>query len=137
MDGVHYHFYPSKAAMQADISSGKFLDVIVQSDHFYATSMQSVLEVLQSGRICILDVNIVAIYRLQVGDYLTWVIYRIQGANFYYLPTIFFNFTSPPKSFMSADEVSLCDICVVKKGAKFYHAYSPNLRNSWASSASR
>ncbi|KAL5969352.1 hypothetical protein TSMEX_002922 [Taenia solium] len=65
VDGVHYHFYPSKAAMQADIASGKFLDVIVQSDHFYATSMQSVLEVLQSGRICILDVNIVAIYRLQ------------------------------------------------------------------------
>ncbi|VDK39267.1 unnamed protein product [Taenia asiatica] len=65
VDGVHYHFYPSKAAMQAEIASGKFLDVIVQSDHFYATSMQSVLEVLQSGRICILDVNIVAIYRLQ------------------------------------------------------------------------
>ncbi|KAH9280931.1 Disks large 1 tumor suppressor protein [Echinococcus granulosus] len=65
VDGVDYHFYPSKAAMQADISSGKFLDVIVQSDHFYATSVQSILEVLQSGRICILDVNIVAIYRLQ------------------------------------------------------------------------
>ncbi|VDM19022.1 unnamed protein product [Hydatigera taeniaeformis] len=65
VDGVHYHFYPSKVAMQTDISSGKFLDVVVQSDHFYATSMQSVLEVLQSGRICILDVNIVAIYRLQ------------------------------------------------------------------------
>ena len=67
VDGVDYHFYSSKAAMQVDISSGKFLDVAVQSDHFYATSLQSILEVLQSGRICILDVNVVAIYRLQVG----------------------------------------------------------------------
>ncbi|KAM7541699.1 hypothetical protein Aperf_G00000010942 [Anoplocephala perfoliata] len=67
VDGTDYHFYPSKAAMQADISAGKFVDVVVQSDHFYATSIQSILEVLQSGRICILDVNIVAIYRLQTA----------------------------------------------------------------------
>ncbi|VDD77375.1 unnamed protein product [Mesocestoides corti] len=66
-NGVDYYFYESKAAMQADIASGKFLDVVVQSDHFYATSLQSVVEVLQSGRICILDVNIMTIYRLQTA----------------------------------------------------------------------
>ncbi|VDL48475.1 unnamed protein product [Hymenolepis diminuta] len=67
VDGVDHHFYPSKEAMQADISAGKFVDVTVQSDHFYGTSLQSILDVLQSGRICILDVNIVAIYRLQTA----------------------------------------------------------------------
>ncbi|VDN95926.1 unnamed protein product [Rodentolepis nana] len=67
VDGVDHHFYPSKEAMQVDISAGKFVDVTVLSNHFYAISLQSILDVLQSGRICILDVNIVAIYRLQTA----------------------------------------------------------------------
>ncbi len=52
--------------MQADITTGKFLDVVIQSDQFYATAIQSIVDVLQSGRICILDVSIKNIYRLQV-----------------------------------------------------------------------
>ncbi len=65
-DGVDFHFYDSKSAMQADITTGKFLDVVIQSDQFYATAIQSIVDVLQSGRICILDVSIKNIYRLQV-----------------------------------------------------------------------
>lgn len=66
-DGVDYYFYESKAAMQADIAAGRFLDVVIQSDHFYATALDSITDVLRSGRVCILNVPIKSLHRLQVG----------------------------------------------------------------------
>ncbi|CAL8103018.1 unnamed protein product [Calicophoron daubneyi] len=64
-DGIDYHFAASNAAMEADIKADKFIEVGQFQDHYYATSIDSVRQTLLSGRICVLDVGLPAIRRLE------------------------------------------------------------------------
>ncbi|VDL88973.1 unnamed protein product [Schistocephalus solidus] len=65
-DGVDFLFVSSKTTMETDLSAGKFLDAVIVNNHFFATSIESVVQTLQSGKICILDASVKSLYRLEV-----------------------------------------------------------------------
>ncbi|CAH8682429.1 unnamed protein product [Schistosoma rodhaini] len=67
-NGVDYYFIPSKSIMEEDIKQGKYIEVNRFQDHYFGTSLESVRSILQSGRICILDVGLdAAKYLEEVG----------------------------------------------------------------------
>jgi len=56
-DGVHYHF-TSREAMEAEIAEGKFLEYADVHGNFYGTSLAAVEAVLDTGKVCVLDIDV-------------------------------------------------------------------------------
>jgi len=56
-DGVHYNFV-EKAAMEADIAEGKFLEHAHVHENIYGTSLAAVEAVATKGQVCILDIDV-------------------------------------------------------------------------------
>ncbi|XP_026062153.1 discs large homolog 1-like protein isoform X12 [Carassius auratus] len=67
VDGRDYHFVVSREQMEKDIQEHKFIEAGQYNGHLYGTSVQSVREVAEKGKHCILDVSGNAIKRLQVA----------------------------------------------------------------------
>ncbi|XP_073705001.1 discs large homolog 1-like protein isoform X12 [Garra rufa] len=67
VDGRDYHFVVSREQMERDIQEHKFIEAGQYNSHLYGTSVQSVKEVAEKGKHCILDVSGNAIKRLQVA----------------------------------------------------------------------
>uniref|UniRef100_A0A672PXT0 Discs large homolog 1-like protein n=1 Tax=Sinocyclocheilus grahami TaxID=75366 RepID=A0A672PXT0_SINGR len=67
VDGRDYHFVESREQMERDIQEHKFIEAGQYNSHLYGTSVQSVREVAEKGKHCILDVSGNAIKRLQVA----------------------------------------------------------------------
>ncbi|XP_061878956.1 discs large homolog 1-like protein isoform X6 [Entelurus aequoreus] len=67
VDGRDYHFVASREQMEKDIQEHKFIEAGQYNNHLYGTSVQSVREVAQKGKHCILDVSGNAIKRLQLA----------------------------------------------------------------------
>ncbi|XP_051983900.1 discs large homolog 1-like protein isoform X13 [Xyrauchen texanus] len=67
VDGRDYHFVLSREQMEIDIQEHKFIEAGQYNSHLYGTSVQSVREVAEKGKHCILDVSGNAIKRLQVA----------------------------------------------------------------------
>lgn len=67
VDGRDYHFVVSREQMERDIQEHKFIEAGQYNSHLYGTSVQSVREVAEKGKHCILDVSGNAIKRLQVA----------------------------------------------------------------------
>uniref|UniRef100_A0A3B1K9V2 Disks large homolog 1 n=1 Tax=Astyanax mexicanus TaxID=7994 RepID=A0A3B1K9V2_ASTMX len=67
VDGRDYHFVVSREQMERDIQDHKFIEAGQYNNHLYGTSVQSVREVAEKGKHCILDVSGNAIKRLQVA----------------------------------------------------------------------
>ncbi|XP_030072778.1 disks large homolog 1 isoform X3 [Microcaecilia unicolor] len=65
VDGRDYHFVTSREQMEKDIQDHKFIEAGQYNNHLYGTSVQSVREVAEKGKHCILDVSGNAIKRLQ------------------------------------------------------------------------
>jgi len=57
VNGVHYNFV-DKAAMERDISSGKFLEHANVHQNIYGTSFAAVKNVTKAGKICLLDIDV-------------------------------------------------------------------------------
>lgn len=57
VDGVHYNF-TSRAAMEADVAGGKFLESADVHGNMYGTSIAAVQKVADSGKKCILDIDV-------------------------------------------------------------------------------
>ncbi|XP_046731955.1 discs large homolog 1-like protein isoform X13 [Silurus meridionalis] len=68
VDGRDYHFMVSREQMERDIQEHKFIEAGQYNNHLYGTSVQSVREVAEKGKHCILDVSGNAIKRLQVAQ---------------------------------------------------------------------
>ncbi|XP_026886582.2 discs large homolog 1-like protein isoform X5 [Electrophorus electricus] len=68
VDGRDYHFVVSREQMEKDIQEHKFIEAGQYNNHLYGTSVQSVREVAEKGKHCILDVSGNAIKRLQVAQ---------------------------------------------------------------------
>ncbi|XP_077204037.1 disks large homolog 1 isoform X2 [Paroedura picta] len=68
VDGRDYHFVMSREQMEKDIQDHKFIEAGQYNNHLYGTSVQSVREVAEKGKHCILDVSGNAIKRLQVAQ---------------------------------------------------------------------
>ncbi|XP_047225229.1 discs large homolog 1-like protein isoform X7 [Girardinichthys multiradiatus] len=67
VDGRDYHFVLSREQMEKDIQEHKFIEAGQYNNHLYGTSVQSVREVAEKGKHCILDVSGNAIKRLQLS----------------------------------------------------------------------
>ncbi|XP_020820486.1 disks large homolog 1 isoform X7 [Phascolarctos cinereus] len=68
VDGRDYHFVTSREQMEKDIQDHKFIEAGQYNGHLYGTSVQSVREVAEKGKHCILDVSGNAIKRLQIAQ---------------------------------------------------------------------
>uniref|UniRef100_A0A3B4EGZ1 Uncharacterized protein n=1 Tax=Pygocentrus nattereri TaxID=42514 RepID=A0A3B4EGZ1_PYGNA len=68
LDGRDYHFVTSRDQMEKDIQDHKFIEAGQYNNHLYGTSVQSVREVAEKGKHCILDVSGNAIKRLQLAQ---------------------------------------------------------------------
>ncbi|XP_041444923.1 disks large homolog 4 isoform X2 [Xenopus laevis] len=68
VDGRDYHFVSSREKMEKDIQSHKFIEAGQYNGHLYGTSVQSVREVAEQGKHCILDVSANAVRRLQAAQ---------------------------------------------------------------------
>uniref|UniRef100_A0A8D3BEH2 Disks large homolog 1 n=1 Tax=Scophthalmus maximus TaxID=52904 RepID=A0A8D3BEH2_SCOMX len=67
VDGRDYHFMASRELMEQEIQEHKFIEAGQYNSHLYGTSIQSVREVADKGKHCILDVSGNAIKRLQMA----------------------------------------------------------------------
>uniref|UniRef100_A0AAQ4RMQ7 Disks large homolog 1 n=1 Tax=Gasterosteus aculeatus aculeatus TaxID=481459 RepID=A0AAQ4RMQ7_GASAC len=68
VDGRDYHFMSSREFMEQEIQEHKFIEAGQYNNHLYGTSIQSVKEVAEKGKHCILDVSGNAIKRLQLAS---------------------------------------------------------------------
>ncbi|XP_056270179.1 disks large homolog 1 isoform X2 [Pseudoliparis swirei] len=68
VDGRDYHFMSSRELMEQEIQEHKFIEAGQYNGHLYGTSIQSVKEVADKGKHCILDVSGNAIKRLQLAN---------------------------------------------------------------------
>ncbi|XP_047445770.1 discs large homolog 1-like protein isoform X4 [Mugil cephalus] len=68
VDGRDYHFMVSREQMEKDIQDHRFIEAGQYNNHLYGTSVQSVREVAEKGKHCILDVSGNAIKRLQLAQ---------------------------------------------------------------------
>uniref|UniRef100_A0A8D0DQ63 Disks large homolog 1 n=1 Tax=Salvator merianae TaxID=96440 RepID=A0A8D0DQ63_SALMN len=68
VDGRDYHFVTSREQMERDIQDHRFIEAGQYNNHLYGTSVQSVREVAEKGKHCILDVSGNAIKRLQIAQ---------------------------------------------------------------------
>uniref|UniRef100_A0A674NJ53 Disks large homolog 1 n=1 Tax=Takifugu rubripes TaxID=31033 RepID=A0A674NJ53_TAKRU len=68
VDGRDYHFVASREQMEKDIQEHHFIEAGQYNGHLYGTSVQSVREVAEKGKHCILDVSGNAIKRLQLAQ---------------------------------------------------------------------
>eukprot|EP00291_Cryptomonas_curvata_P017685 CAMPEP_0172170112 /NCGR_PEP_ID=MMETSP1050-20130122/11083_1 /TAXON_ID=233186 /ORGANISM="Cryptomonas curvata, Strain CCAP979/52" /LENGTH=190 /DNA_ID=CAMNT_0012841251 /DNA_START=35 /DNA_END=604 /DNA_ORIENTATION=- len=56
-NGIHYHF-SEKAAMEAAIARGEFIEHADVHGNLYGTSKTAVASVAKAGKICILDIDV-------------------------------------------------------------------------------
>lgn len=56
LDGNTYHF-TSRTEMEVDVKAGRFLEHGEYDGNLYGTKIESIHEVVATGRTCILDVN--------------------------------------------------------------------------------
>uniref|UniRef100_A0A8C1KA91 Discs, large homolog 4a (Drosophila) n=1 Tax=Cyprinus carpio TaxID=7962 RepID=A0A8C1KA91_CYPCA len=68
VDGRDYHFVSSREQMEKDIQNHRFIEAGQYNSHLYGTSVQSVREVAEQGKHCILDVSANAVRRLQAAQ---------------------------------------------------------------------
>ena len=67
VNGREYHFVTSEE-IQRGIANGEFLEHAHFSGNYYGTSKESVEQVLASGRICALDIDIQGVINLKKTD---------------------------------------------------------------------
>uniref|UniRef100_A0A8C6P737 MAGUK p55 scaffold protein 3 n=1 Tax=Nothobranchius furzeri TaxID=105023 RepID=A0A8C6P737_NOTFU len=60
-EGVEYHFI-SRAAFEADIQNGKFIEFGEYKENLYGTSLESIHKVLNQNKVCLVDVQPELIY---------------------------------------------------------------------------
>lgn len=68
VDGRDYHFVASREEMERAIQNHMFIEAGQYNDNLYGTSVNSVREVAEKNKHCILDVSGYAIKRLQVAS---------------------------------------------------------------------
>lgn len=71
-DGVHYHFV-TRERMEEDIIEGKYLEYGEYDGALYGTKLDSVREIIGSGKVCVLDCSPNCLKILKTADYLPFV----------------------------------------------------------------
>ena len=71
-DGIHYHFV-TRERMEEDIIEGKYLEYGEYDGALYGTKLDSIREIIGSGRVCVLDCSPTCLKVLKTSDYLPFV----------------------------------------------------------------
>ncbi|XP_036394341.1 MAGUK p55 subfamily member 2b isoform X1 [Megalops cyprinoides] len=79
-DGQMYSFM-SRSEMEVDIKNGRYLEHGEYDGNLYGTKINSIHEVVESGKVCILDVNPQALKILRTSEFLPYVVF-IEAPNF-------------------------------------------------------
>lgn len=73
-EGVEYHFI-TKAAFEADIQNGKFIEYGEYKDNLYGTSLESIYGILAQNKVCLVDVQPEALKTLRTAEFKPYVIF--------------------------------------------------------------
>ncbi|XP_030644802.1 MAGUK p55 subfamily member 6b [Chanos chanos] len=73
-DGHTYRFV-TRAEMEVDIKAGRFLEHGEYDGNLYGTKIDSIHEVVDTGRTCILDVNPQALKVLKTSEFMPYVVF--------------------------------------------------------------
>lgn len=71
-DGVHYHFV-TRERMEEDMIDGKYLEFGEYDGALYGTKLDSIREIIGSGKVCVLDCSPTCLKILKTSDYLPFV----------------------------------------------------------------
>ncbi|XP_071355323.1 MAGUK p55 subfamily member 6b isoform X1 [Trachinotus anak] len=74
LDGNSYHF-TSRTEMEVDVKAGRFLEHGEYDGNLYGTKIESIHEVVATGRTCILDVNPQALKVLKTAEFMPYVVF--------------------------------------------------------------
>uniref|UniRef100_A0AAY4AKM4 MAGUK p55 subfamily member 2-like n=1 Tax=Denticeps clupeoides TaxID=299321 RepID=A0AAY4AKM4_9TELE len=75
------YLFMSRGKMESDIKSARFLEHGEYDGNLYGTKINSIHEVIDSGKICILDVNPQALKVLRTSEFLPYVVF-IEAPDF-------------------------------------------------------
>ncbi|XP_072304515.1 MAGUK p55 subfamily member 6b [Eucyclogobius newberryi] len=73
LDGNSYHF-TSRTEMELDVRAGRFLEHGEYEGNLYGTKIESIHQVVATGRTCILDVNPQALKLLRTSEFMPLVV---------------------------------------------------------------
>ncbi|XP_061765498.1 MAGUK p55 subfamily member 3-like isoform X4 [Nerophis ophidion] len=73
-EGVEYHFI-TKAAFEADIHSGKFIEYGEYKDNLYGTSLESIHRILDQNKMCLVDIQPEALHILRTPALKPFVVF--------------------------------------------------------------
>ncbi|XP_030077422.1 MAGUK p55 subfamily member 2 isoform X1 [Microcaecilia unicolor] len=73
-DGQSYSFV-SRVQMEVDIKAGRYLEHGEYEGNLYGTKIDSIHEVVESGKMCILDVNPQAVKVLRTAEFVPYVVF--------------------------------------------------------------
>lgn len=74
LDGNSYHF-TSRTEMEGDVKAGHFLEHGEYEGNLYGTKIDSIHQVVATGRTCILDVNPQALKVLRTAEFMPYVVF--------------------------------------------------------------
>lgn len=80
-DGVHYNF-TTREAMEAEIREGRFLEKADVHGNLYGTSVAAVKKVTDSGKVCILDIDVQGAEQVRAHPDIDAVFVFIQPPSF-------------------------------------------------------
>uniref|UniRef100_A0AAR2JSN9 Membrane protein, palmitoylated 2b (MAGUK p55 subfamily member 2) n=1 Tax=Pygocentrus nattereri TaxID=42514 RepID=A0AAR2JSN9_PYGNA len=75
------YLFMSRSEMEADIKNGRFLEHGEYDSNLYGTKINSIHEVVDLGKVCILDVNPQALKVLRTSEFLPYVVF-IEAPDF-------------------------------------------------------
>ncbi|XP_046894623.1 MAGUK p55 subfamily member 2a [Hypomesus transpacificus] len=85
-EGQMYAF-TSRSKMEADVKAGRYLEHGEYDGSMYGTKIDSIHEVVEAGRVCILDVNPQALKALHTSEFLPYVVF-VEAPDFEVLKAI-------------------------------------------------
>ncbi|XP_062894006.1 MAGUK p55 subfamily member 2b isoform X6 [Mobula hypostoma] len=71
----HIYAFVSRAEMESDIRGGRYLEHGEYEGNLYGTKIDSIHEVVESGKICILDANPQALKVLRTSEFMPYVVF--------------------------------------------------------------
>uniref|UniRef100_A0A8C5B6L4 Membrane palmitoylated protein 2 n=1 Tax=Gadus morhua TaxID=8049 RepID=A0A8C5B6L4_GADMO len=74
LDGNSYHF-TTRQEMETDVKAGRFLEHGEYDGNLYGTKIDSIHQVVDTGRTCILDVNPQALKVLKTAEFMPYVVF--------------------------------------------------------------
>ncbi|XP_065052172.1 protein PALS2-like [Rhopilema esculentum] len=69
------YIFVSRAEMQKDIDEGKFVEWGEYEEHLYGTKIDSIRNVMRTGKMCILDLNPTALKVLKTAEFMPYVVF--------------------------------------------------------------